>query len=138
MMAEGTMRPMAISGPICSTASDRRSTVSRAPVRSSEFISTRHRIHAKARSVLSMRSNPVERRSRRTVAAHQVDEQLFEASRAGSAGAQLVDGALRDQPSLGNDADVRRQALDDFEDVRRQEDRAAARDERLQQVLDLP
>ena len=56
----------------------------------------------------------------------------------GPALAQLGDRRLRHQPPLGDHADVRRQPLDDLEDVRGQEDRAAARDERQQQLLDLP
>ena len=43
------------------------------------------------------------------------------------AGADLVDRALRDDPAVGDDADVGRQPLDDLEDVRGQEHRAAAR-----------
>ena len=39
---------------------------------------------------------------------------------------------------VGDHADMRRQPLDDLEDVRGEEHRAAARDERMEQLLDLP
>jgi len=43
-----------------------------------------------------------------------------------------------DEASLRNHADVCRQPLDDFENVRREKDRPATRDEGVQQILDLP
>ena len=54
------------------------------------------------------------------------------------AGVQLRQRSLRDQPAAMDDADVIAQPLDDLQDVRREKDRAAASDERGQQVLDLP
>ena len=53
-------------------------------------------------------------------------------------GADLLDPPLRDDAAVGDDADVRRQALDDLENVRGQKDRSAARHKRQQQILDLP
>ena len=45
--------------------------------------------------------------------------------------------SLGDETSSGDDAEVCREALDDLQDVRGQEDCASARNERLQQILDL-
>ena len=79
-------------------------------------------------------SNPVERHRRALVAADEVDEELFEThigaavtARAGrSPGTNLRHRALRHEPALDDDADVRREPLDDLEDVRGEEDGAAA------------
>src|SRR5262245_8552116 len=123
--------------PSFSVATENRSSVSRAPVRSSELISTRNRIQTNARKIRVIASQPVEIR-RRPFAADQIDEQLFERAGAVLAGADPFDGALRDDPAVGDHADVGRQPLDDLEDVRREEHGTAARHEGVQQILDLP
>src|SRR5512134_3347468 len=120
-------------GARCSMASEKRSTLSRAPLFSREFTKIRHRSHANAWRILGIGSDPVERGGAR-LTAHEPDEQLFERLRPAGAGAQLRDWSLRNEPAARDDADVRRQALDDLQDVRRQEDRAAAADEREQEV----
>ncbi len=51
--------------------------------------------------------------------------------------AQLVNPALGDQLAVGDHSDVGRETFDDLQDVRRQEDGAAARQERVHQVFDL-
>ena len=123
-------------GPSCSMASENRSRRSREPLRSSEFISTRHRIQVNAFRILTVgvirmepASDPVQR-GLRFLAADERDKELFERMATLGAPAQLVDPALRDQPASGDHADMRREPFDDFEDVRRQEDRPAAGDER--------
>ena len=78
----------AMIGPSFSMATEKRSSVSRAPVSSSELISIRQRSHANARRVLNI-SDPVERHRRSRVAADQADEQLFERLAADAPGAQL-------------------------------------------------
>ena len=53
-MLDGTSRTIAMIGPSFPAATEKRSSVSREPVRSSEFTSTRHRIHRNARKMRPM------------------------------------------------------------------------------------
>src|SRR5215218_2627002 len=99
-------------GPRFSIASENRSTASRAPVRSSELISMRHRSHANARRILSM-SDPIESGVQLWLAADQADEQLLQALPDARASPQFFDPALRHDLALGNHADVGRESLDD-------------------------
>src|SRR5690242_15818152 len=99
-------------GPTFSTASESRSSVSRAPVRSKALTSIRHRSHTKARRILT--SEPVQVRGR-TIAADEIDEKLFERLRAHRGRAYGFNRPLRDEPPLCDHADVRRETLDDLE-----------------------
>ena len=69
---------------------------------------------------------PVERRAVVALGADELEEALFERLAGRAAGAQLGERALRDEPALVDDADVIAEPLDDLEDVRREEHRAAA------------
>ena len=100
-------------GPSCSMASENRSRRSREPLRSSEFISTRHRIQVNAFRILTVgvirseaTSDPVER-GLPSLAADERDEELFERPATLGAPAQFVDRTLRDQPAAGDHADMR-------------------------------
>src|SRR5688572_13722418 len=132
--AEGTINKSTIIGPRCSTAPEKRSSVSRAPVRSSAFMTTRQRSQANARRIRNIRLNPVERHVPGFVS-YKVDEHFLKRP---APFAKVIDPPLGNELALRDDADVGGEPLDDFENVRSQEDRAAARDERLQQILDLP
>ena len=118
-------------------ATEKRSSVSRAPVRSSELTRTRHRIQRNARKMRPRRGQS----QLRSAAGRSPPTSSMKSSSSVpcpcAPGAHLLDASLRDDAAVGDDADVRRQPLDDLENVRRQEDRAAARDERVQQILDL-
>ena len=54
---------------------------------------------------------------RTRVAADEADEQLFQALAAAPALPQFCDRSLRHHPAVRDHPDVRRQALDDLEDV---------------------
>ena len=125
-------------GAIVSSAIENRSSRSRLRPRASDRMIIRQRSQTRARRYLtrSSTSDPVERRPR-LGSADEPDEDLFERAAAARVAAQLRNRTLRDQPPLRDDADVIAQPLDDLEDVRGQEDRAAAGDEGLQQILDL-
>src|SRR4051794_33076963 len=71
---EGISRIIAMIGPSRSIASENRSTMSREPVRSSEFTSTRHRSQMNARK-MRVTSEPVEVDGG-TLAADELDEHL--------------------------------------------------------------
>src|SRR4051812_2055927 len=135
-MLEGINSTSAMIGPSLSVATDMRSSRSRAPVRSSELTRTRQRIHRKARKIRPIALEPVQIGGR-TLAADQRDEEFFERPRSMRAGAHLLDPPLRDEAAVGDDADMRGQPLDNFEDVRGEKDRSAAADERVQHFLDL-
>src|SRR3954470_24998054 len=109
-----------MSGPRFSIARENRSTTSRAPVRSSELISMRQRSHANARRILSM-SDPIEPGVKLRIATDQLDEQLFQCFANPRAGPQLFDAPLRHDSAVRNHPDMRRESLDDLEDVRGQE-----------------
>ena len=123
-------------GPSFSVAIEKRSSVSRAPVRSSELTRTRQRIHRNARKM-----RPIVQSQSRSAAGRSPPTSSMNISSSVplpcAPARTSVDAPLRDEPAVGDDADVRREPLDDFEDVRRQEHRPAARDERVQQFLDL-
>src|SRR5689334_6521603 len=123
---EGTKRTSVMIGPSFSVAMEKRSSVSRAPVRSSELTRVRQRSQRNARKVRSIAgSEPVEIR-RRPLAADEIDEQLFEILRSAGTGADLGQRPLGHEPPTRDDADVRGEPLHDLEDVRRQEHGAAA------------
>src|SRR3954447_18802432 len=134
-MLDGTSSTSAMIGPSFSVASEKRSIVSRAPVRSSELMKTRHRSHRNARK-MPITSEPVEV-CRSAFAANQVDEQFFERLADRGARPHLRERPLRNEPSSRDHPDVGREALDDLEDVRREEDGSATTNERVEQVLDL-
>ena len=111
----GMSRTIAMMGPSFSVATAKRSRVSRAPVRSSELTSTRQRIQRNARKMRPT-SEPVQVGGG-PFAADQLDEQLFERPFALRARAHFLDPPLRDEPAVGDHADVGRETLDDLEDV---------------------
>src|SRR5215204_4729596 len=133
-MLVGISSTIAMIGPSFSVATEKRSSVSRAPVRSSELTSTRQRSHRKAWKIRPT-SEPVQVGGG-PFAADELDEELLERALAQRTGADLVDAPLRDEAPVGDHPDVRRQTLDDLEDVRGEEDRPAARHEGMQQVFD--
>src|SRR5262249_18544131 len=135
-MLDGISSTSATIGPSFSVAIEKRSSVSRLPVRSIELTSTRNRIQTNARKMRVIALQPVEGGGR-FFAADELDEHLFERAVSVHARAHLLDRSLRDDAAVGDDADVRREPLDDLENVRREEHRAAAADERMQQLLDL-
>src|SRR5688500_13321889 len=95
MSAVGTSSSVAMIGPRFSAAIDSRSRMSREPACSNELISIRHRIHAKARRILST-LDPIERRAG-ALATHQADEDLLERAFCRASGTKVGDGTLRDQ-----------------------------------------
>src|SRR6185312_6073779 len=100
-----TINTAAMIGPSFSMAMEKRSTVSRAPVFSSELISMRQRSQANARRILSTALDPIQCVGLR-FAADEPDEQFLECLPAAAAGAQLVDASLRDQLSMGDHANM--------------------------------
>src|SRR5437763_14708488 len=122
-------------GPSFSVAMENRSIVSRAPVRSSELTSTRQRSQRNARK-MRVTSQPVEIGGG-ALAANQVDEQFLERLADARARPHICQRSLRDEASVRNHADVRREALADLEHVRGQKKRPAPRDEGVQEVVDL-
>src|SRR5215204_5495245 len=99
-MLVGISSTIAMIGPSFSVATEKRSSVSRAPVRSSELTSTRQRSHRKAWKIRPT-SEPVQVGGG-PFAADELDEELLERALAQRTGADLVDAPLRDEAPVGD------------------------------------
>src|SRR5690349_21250012 len=99
---DGMSTTSATIGPSFSIATEKRSSVSRDPVRSSELTSTRNRIQTNARKSRIIRSQPIEVGGG-TLAADQLDEHFLERPGAVLAGAYFVHRPLRDNLAVGDD-----------------------------------
>ena len=118
-------------GTISASARDTCSSASRRVPPRMLFTSRRHRSQTMARSersIASTRRRPSQSSDGAVGRAAPTIVRKISSSDwpVAAAGAQLGQRALRDQPALVDDADVIAEPLDDLEDVRRQEHRAAA------------
>src|ERR1043165_4943893 len=92
-MLDGISSTSAMIGPSFSVATEKRSSVSRALVRSSELTRTRRRIQRNARKIRPTSLQPVQI-GVRPFAADEIDEQLFQRAGACVAGADVRDRPL--------------------------------------------